>query len=964
VPQVAASGTAMRTFVREPGRSPQDVVLCDRLHGDAMRVNKLLNLSIFEPEEWSPRDTSEVISWQGHIPFAFSLIRVLKPKRVVELGTHKGDSYLAFCQAAERYSPATRCVAVDTWAGDEHTGYYGDEVLEELRGRHDHRYGNFSTLLRSTFDEARAQVADGSVDVLHIDGLHTYEAVRHDFETWQSALSDRGIVLFHDTTVQRADFGVWQLWEELRGQYPNFEFHHSNGLGILGVGKKSAKLLPDLFGADHGTAEQIRTLYSVLGNSIAFQGLSRLLLLERDLAATQSAEKTAHLEQARTQLAGAESELARINREFKTKDRHLKKLDKLLLSEREVYQRLDEEFNVKARHNTLLTEEIAGLTAQREQERTQLANAESEVARLNQEFETKCRHLEKLGKLLLSEREVHQRLDQEFNDSVRHNTLLTEEIAGLTAQLAQERTRLANAESEVARLNQEFETKCRHLEQLDQLLLSEREVYQRLEEEFNVKGRHNTLLTEELAGLTAQLEQERTRLAGAESEVARLNGEFETKCRGLEELDQQLLSEREVHQRLDQEFNDSVRNNTLLAEEIAGLTAQLAQERTRLAGAESEVARLNGEFETRCRSLEKLEQQLLSEREVHQRLDQEFNDSVRNNTLLTEEIAGLTAQLAQERTRLAGAESEVARLNGEFETKCRSLEKLEQQLLSEREVHQRLDQEFNDSIRHNTLLTEEIAGLTTELTQERTRLADAESELARLNEEFETKCRNLEQLDQQLLSEREVHQCLEEEFHVKVRHNILLAEEIAELTRQLAQERTQLANAESEVTRLGREFKTKCRGLEQLDQLLLSERETHQLLDQELTDTVRHNTLLTEEIAGLTAELTQERTRLAGAESELARLNGEVETKRRNLEQLDQLLLSECEAHQRLEQELTDTVRHNTLLTEEIAGLTTELTQTRTQLVNLAEHENELDHAMQEVAEKLRSAVLLRTTLH
>jgi len=31
VPQVAAIGTAMRTFVREPDRSPQDVVPCDRL---------------------------------------------------------------------------------------------------------------------------------------------------------------------------------------------------------------------------------------------------------------------------------------------------------------------------------------------------------------------------------------------------------------------------------------------------------------------------------------------------------------------------------------------------------------------------------------------------------------------------------------------------------------------------------------------------------------------------------------------------------------------------------------------------------------------------------------------------------------------------------------------------------------------------------------------------------------------
>ncbi len=198
--------------------------------------------------------------WHAHLPFASWLAAALRPGLLVELGTGTGLAYAGFCEAVLAGGLPTRCFGVDQWDGAD------EAMLETLRPFHDGRYGAFSRLLRMDAGAALPRFADGSVELLHLDGLRRPADVAQDYADWLPKLSPQAVVLLHGASRREDEAGPWRFWAELAARHPSFEFPHGQGLGVLAPGAAPAPLEP-LFRAsgDAASTARLRGRFALLG---------------------------------------------------------------------------------------------------------------------------------------------------------------------------------------------------------------------------------------------------------------------------------------------------------------------------------------------------------------------------------------------------------------------------------------------------------------------------------------------------------------------------------------------------------------------------------------------------------------------------------------------------------------------------------------------------------------------------
>lgn len=174
-------------------------------------------------------------AWKGHLEFAVWLTCRFLPRVVVDLGVDYGSSTYAWGA-----SGLSQVVGIDWFQGDEQTGlrdnYSRVLSLGETLAR-EHRYENTVRIWKSSFEEAAANF-NRQVDVLHFDGLHTYEAVTRDLKCWLPKLSSGGIVVMHDV---RAFRDVEAAFRELPGSKTIFD--HSCGLGVASTDERKIEIV-------------------------------------------------------------------------------------------------------------------------------------------------------------------------------------------------------------------------------------------------------------------------------------------------------------------------------------------------------------------------------------------------------------------------------------------------------------------------------------------------------------------------------------------------------------------------------------------------------------------------------------------------------------------------------------------------------------------------------------------------
>jgi hypothetical protein len=409
-------------------------------------------MSFNYPINFEPNHFSIPAPWAGHIPFAHWLISTQQPALFVELGAYSGISYMSFCQSISQNQLNTKAWAIDTWQGDPHAGFYSDTIYTGLRDKHNPLYGHFSTLLKSTFDDAIGHFADGSIDLLHIDGLHTYEAVKHDFETWKRKLSARAVVLFHDTHVYHGDFGVHRLWHELEHTFPSINFQHSNGLGVLLIGPNQPEALKALCNPAQRT--DFLSTFAKLGER--FESRALRLQLDNQLADLQ----TAH---AREQQAGQKRhewitqqdekirDLSRQLTFFDAKKEHLERTQQQLTTLQEHFNRLNLELQGQL-------QVMAQLQHQSELRNQELQEAKSLCIALETQLMSTQLQCETLQNDLLQTQLHKDTQDVELAQAISLYETQQQELQSTQRRLDREQQQLFEAQNHIQALDRQIAT--------------------------------------------------------------------------------------------------------------------------------------------------------------------------------------------------------------------------------------------------------------------------------------------------------------------------------------------------------------------------------------------------------------------------------------------------------------------------------------------------------------------------
>lgn len=174
---------------------------------------------------------------QEEISGMLKILDKIEPKVVVEIGTAKGGTLFLFHRIA---SEDATIISIDLPHGMFGGGYpvWKNPLYKafKLPGQKLHLI-RADSHRQETLNKIKNILNGENVDFLFIDGDHTYEGVKKDFEMYSPLVKD-GVIVLHDIVVHPPEIGckVNKFWNEIKNKYENMEIVNDWNQGFWGIG--------------------------------------------------------------------------------------------------------------------------------------------------------------------------------------------------------------------------------------------------------------------------------------------------------------------------------------------------------------------------------------------------------------------------------------------------------------------------------------------------------------------------------------------------------------------------------------------------------------------------------------------------------------------------------------------------------------------------------------------------------
>jgi predicted O-methyltransferase YrrM len=158
-----------------------------------------------------------------------SLLRLLKRRKlksIVEIGTAQGGTLYAWCKIADSDALIT---SIDLPGGPFGGGYTLNDIkkFKKYKKKNQTLYFLRKDSYKQETKNKLAGILDGrKIDLLFIDGDHSYRGVKKDFQLYSSLVKQNGLIVFHDILYHPKipACKVDKFWNEIKHKFKNVEF--------------------------------------------------------------------------------------------------------------------------------------------------------------------------------------------------------------------------------------------------------------------------------------------------------------------------------------------------------------------------------------------------------------------------------------------------------------------------------------------------------------------------------------------------------------------------------------------------------------------------------------------------------------------------------------------------------------------------------------------------------------------